>query len=643
MADATDILRANLAALGTHDPALSQRVAQAAAHPPQTLQWTTSRAGPPTATLTHDGKALALASRYDPLAEARKLVETIDHAKHAGIIMLGLGIGHHVALAATDMGEYGLMIVFEPDLALIRSVFERIDCTRWLAMPNVILADDAMDRSELTRRIDRFASMLTLGTILVEHPPSRARCGDKLAAFGKVMTDILSYCRTNVATALVNATRTCANLAANVHLYATGADTDALHNLASGWPAVCVGAGPSLVKNVDLLRDPAVRRNVVVIAVQTTLKPLLDRGIRPDFVTALDYSAICRRFYENLPPLPDVTLVAEPKSNPTILENFPGPMRLLRNEFLDTMIGPLARPRKAIATGATVAHLSFYLAQHLGCDPVLFIGQDLGFSDGLYYAPGTAIHDVWAPELGPFTSVEFMEFTRIMRHRRHLSRHTDIHGRPIYSDEQMVTYLKQFERDFAQAASGGQRIIDCTEGGMPKAHTTPMPLAEALQLYAARPVPAIPMPAPGVDGAKIVTLRGHLQRLLDDVQAVRRATRDSVPILRDMLAQQRNPAKFADLYRKLKRHQTKVESLGDAFALVCHMNTIGAFHRARNDRSIHHQETDALRRQARQIERDLKNMDWTLQACDETVKILADAIARTSAAAVSRAPQRAAA
>ena len=53
---------------------------------------------------------------------------------------------------------------------------------------------------------------------------------------------------------------------------------------------VSVGAGPSLARNIHLLADPAVRRNVVVISAQTTLKPLLDRGIQPDFVTALEWS-----------------------------------------------------------------------------------------------------------------------------------------------------------------------------------------------------------------------------------------------------------------------------------------------------------------------------------------------------------------
>ena len=54
--------------------------------------------------------------------------------------------------------------------------------------------------------------------------------------------------------------------------------------------------------------------------------------------------------------------------------------------------------------------------------------MDLGFSDGLYYFPGTAIHDVWAPELGPFNTLEMMEWRRIVRHRNHLKKLDDIRG-----------------------------------------------------------------------------------------------------------------------------------------------------------------------------------------------------------------------
>ena len=118
-----------------------------------------------------------------------------------------------------------------------------------------------------------------------------------------------------------------------------------------------------------------------------------------------------------------------------------------------------------LPAGATVAHLAMYLARFLGCDPIAMIGQDLGFTDGLYYAPNAAIHDVWAPELNPFNTIEMMEWQRIVRHRLHLNKTVDVHGKSIYTDAQMHTYLQQFERDFAEYRAGAE-IIDATEGGV---------------------------------------------------------------------------------------------------------------------------------------------------------------------------------
>ena len=63
--------------------------------------------------------------------------------------------------------------------------------------------------------------------------------------------------------------------------------------------------------------------------------------------------------------------------------------------------------------GSTVAHLAYYLAEHLGCDPIIFVGQDLGFTDGLYYLPGTSYEDVWRPELGRFCTMEMKNWEQL--------------------------------------------------------------------------------------------------------------------------------------------------------------------------------------------------------------------------------------
>lgn len=623
MPNNTDILCANLDHLRRTEPELAQRLAETA---PAPLTWAESRAGPAYATIEHNGRQLALASKYDPFAEADKLNTTIDRARHGGIIMLGMGLGYHIARFAETLGDTCIMIVYEPNLPLMRAVLERIDHTAWLGMHNVIVGDASMDRSALTARVEKFGGIITQGTVLVTHPPSRQISGDALSAFGEVITEVMAFCRTTVATTLVNMARTVHNLSMNVSHYAAGANTNELFHAAQGCPAVCVGAGPSLARNVELLANPDVRRNVIVISAQTTLKPLLDRGIRPDFVTALDYHEISRRFYEGLPDLPDVTLVAEPKAHESVVDNFPGPVRVTQNKFLDKLLGELARPIVPIQAGATVAHLSVYLAQHLGCDPIILIGQDLGFSDGLYYCPGTAIHDVWAPELGRFNTVEMMEWQRIVRHRGSIERAQDLRGRPMFTDEQMLTYLKQFERDFLKAP---QTIINATEGGMAIKHTRPMTFADALAQFAVKPAPDLPLPSREHDPDRLQQVADLLQRRLDDVAEMRRLSGETIPLLRRMKLQQRNQKKFEKLFNQIEDHRKKVNALGDTFDLINQLNSIGAFKRARADRALENlPQDDPFEHQARVIDRDIDNVDWLIQACDEAKQTFETALSR---------------
>lgn len=364
---------------------------------------------------------------------------------------------------------------------------------------------------------------------------------------------------------------------------------------------------------------------MVIISAQTTLKPLLDHGIRPDFVTALDYHAISKRFYEGLPRLDDVTLVAEPMANPQILDSYPGPIRVTHHGFLDLLLAEAARPIVPIPFGATVAHLSFYLAQHLGCDPIILIGQDLGFSDGLYYCPGTAIHAEWAPELGRFNTLEMMEWQRVVRHRGHLEKKQDIYGKPIYTDEQMQTYQKQFERDFAKAP---QVVLDATEGGLAKQHTAQITLHEALQRYAQQPVPALPLPEQALDDDRLGLTESVLKRRTAEVQELRELSQRTLPILREMKRHQRDQHRMRKLFGRLDPLQRRVADLKEAFKLVNDLNTVGAFKRARADRAIENAQVEEFQRQGQRLERDIENVDWLIQACDEALEILRDAAVR---------------
>jgi hypothetical protein len=278
-----------------------------------------------------------------------------------------------------------------------------------------------------------------------------------------------------------------------------------------------------------------------------------------------------------------------------------------------------------IRYGATVAHLSVYLAQHLGCDPIILLGQDLGFSDGLYYCPGTAIHRVWANELGPFNTLENLEWQRIARHRKHLSKREDIHGRPVFTDEQMTTYLNQFERDFAEAK---QQIIDATEGGLAKAHSQAMPLREALTAHASRPVPKLAVPAINVQPQRLQAVITQLENRLGEVKRLHKLSRETMPLLKEMSEHLEDESRSAAVYEKIQANKRQVDELKGTFNIIQQLNSLGTFKRAKADRKITRRDLSGIEKQRAQIERDLENVRWIKEACDEAMDIFSQALVR---------------
>ncbi len=567
----------------------------------------------------------ALCSRHRPLDEADRLAAGCDIVEHAVFAVLGFGAGYHVRRLAERLGRHGIILVFEPDVALLRSVLERVDHAAWMSESIVLFLTDPDDRGTLAGKLSQAEAIIAQGLEILVHPASRSRLGDAAQRFGKSLADHVDAAKVTLLTTLMRSVDTIRNYVFNIDHYAAGPGVTELRGAAAGRPAVVVSAGPSLKRNLHLLAAPCVRERCLIIAAQTTLRPLLAAGVRPHFVTALDYHEISRRFYTGLTPddVAGTTLVVDPKAHPVILDSFPGALRCCTAPFLDELLGGHRRPMGDLPPGATVAHLALYLARYLGCDPVALIGQDLAFSNGLYYAPGTAIAEVWAPELNPFNTMEMMEWQRIVRHRLHLKKLRDVHGRPVYSDMQMLTYLQQFERDFAAAERQGLTTIDATEGGLEKQHTVAMPLGEFLERFAQATLPELPAAPRGLDAARLGAAGRRLAEVSTEIDALRAAARDAAGLLRHMLIDQDDPAAMAGHFERIEALKQEVDARSASFAVLRHLNQLGEYRRFRADRRLSLSGNLSPREHQRaQIQRDLDNVSFIADACEEILQLL---------------------
>jgi hypothetical protein len=572
-----------------------------------------------------------LASRRRPMSEAERLADTVDLEANGGVCVLGFGLGYHCRALGERFGDKGVVVCFEPDVGLLRAVLERVDHSAWIESGHFVLLTDPDDRASLAAAVRGVEGVLTLGASIVDHPASVKRLGNAGRRFGRTFANVLRVTRTSIVTTLVQSEVTLRNMLMNLDRYATGRGVTELSGVASGRPAVVVSAGPSLARNIHELARPGVRDRFVIIATQTTLKPLLRAGVKPHFVTALDYHEISRRFYEGLTEkdVEGVTLIAESKANPAILDAFPGDVRCPSDERMRMLLEPgFPSSPGDLPSGATVAHLAYYLARHMGCDPVILVGQDLGFTDGQYYAAGAAIHDVWAGELGPFRTLEMFEWERIVRAKSLLHRRQDVLGRAIYADEQMASYLQQFEVEFAEDAARGRSVIDATEGGVAKRGAVPMKLAEALTRFGAGDAVELRIPSgPRHDPAeRLPKVRAHIERAAGDSAELARLSRDAAGVLREMIERQGDQGRVNDLITRVYALRDEARRLEPAYGLVQFLNQTGALNRYRADRAIDLSgDMDEIERQRRQIERDIQNVEWLAMCAEMLEGLLTDA------------------
>ena len=614
----------NLAALWAADAELA--AALEALHPVAPYPVEPSKAGPPTIAVPADGggKAIYLHSRYQPVEEANRLVEAVTPEKSLAFYVHGFGLGYHVEALFERAGDEAMLVVFEPDLRLLWTALGQRDFSRMIESRRLMIVHKP-DKSDLFMRLTPHAALISVGAESIIHPPSLQVAGEFHRQVQTWLSDFASFSRTSLNTLVLNSRRTAENIARNIGWYVATPSLSRLENRHKGEPAVIVSAGPSLRKNIHLLQG--LQDKAVLVAVQTTLKPLLEKGVRPHFVTSLDYHDICTRFFEKLPAGLETELVAEPKAASAIFDLYPGPSSLLGNDFADSLLREMKLPKARLPSGATVAHLAYYLAEHLGCDPIVFVGQDLGFSDGLCYAPGTSYDDVWRPELSRFCTVEMKQWEQIARERFILRRIPDHRGRPMYTEERLFSYLQQFERDFARSRA---RVIDATEGGAAKRGATPMTLADVITEFCPRPLrtQGVPVESAGLRWDRLSEAIECLRRRAAEAERVEQLSRETLPLLEEIRDHVDDQPRVNHAISRIDALRARMNELGATYDLVTQLTQSTELRRFQADRKLSASKgIDANERQRRQVARDIDNVRGVMDAAADFRRLMDDVIA----------------
>jgi len=629
---------ANMKALWQWWPMLAQQVDRVDEQ--ELIDCQTTRSGELTCQLPGAaGEPIYMHSRYDPQREAQRWAQGAlelaekqqqQNEDNGRIPMCyfidGFGLGYHVqALFDNLLGE-AFIVVSERNLVLIRTALEHLDYSEMLGSGRVIIVTGTQ-REEIFKKLQGRATEMMLGVVFTR--ALQRVDGDFHAQVHSTVAEYASFMRSHLISLLANCMITCKNILYNLPTYMGTSSIGILSNRFKNCPAVIVSAGPSLRKNIETLKK--IRDKVVVIAVQTTLKPLLAQGIKPDFVTSLDYHEISKRFYEGLEDLSEVHLVAEPKATWHVIDYYRprGPVSLLKNEFSDLILRDTKDEHEGLTAGATVAHLAFYLAEYIGADPIIMIGQDLGFTNNVYYSPGNALHEAWRGELNRFCTLEMKEWERIVRNRKILREIKDINGKKLYTDEQMFTYLQQFEKDFAKCPV---RVIDATEGGARKQNCEMMSLQEAADKFCRKPIDrnkfSYRQHINRFDAGRLEETRAILEKQREQVKEMKEISEETIELVRRMRELVDEQEHLNRLMVRLDELRTQVKHRDETYRLIMFVSQMAEMYRLRQDRALELDGIEGKERQRRQLTRDIGYVTEIKNGCERLIKLLDESLER---------------
>jgi len=456
----------NLKALEEKQPELVElmREARDSSH----IEILTSEAGIPTARVTtHQGAKVILHDLKDPVARAQEHVQKLQLTGNNGSVLLGFGLGYLALEMVKAMEKGHLLIICETDIALFKVALEHVDLTPALESRRVkILLGKDIDLS--TTIVNMAIKFLTSKISVVKFHPSRATDPGTYASLEKKAQETALTLQINANTILYGGREMAGNILANTPEIIRSAGVKRLFDRFKNIPAIVVGAGPSLDKNVTLVRE--VRDKAVIIPVDRALGLLLPLGITPHLVPSIDYQK--KNYDGKYAPLQmdeKLFMVFAQTLYHKITTTFWGPkFTMHQSDNLSSALSYYWGDKGSVSSGMHVGHLAFCMARNIGCNPIILVGMDLAFTGNKFHAEDIE------------TSVP------ISPSEQYASE--DIFGNRVDSDPAFKSFVIELNTEIKKTDA---LCIDATEGGARKEGTTIMRLRDAIDEYCQDDYPEI--------------------------------------------------------------------------------------------------------------------------------------------------------
>lgn len=408
--------------------------------------------------------------QLDSLYDSNILMEVwADNQKKIGsyqmkYIFCGFGNGMYIREILKRSDSTARILVYEPSKRLFSFVLDNFDVSDLLSDERLtVIVEQYYDRS-FEDELYRVVTYSDLENLVYQAYPNYEKLFSvKVKETDHVIQLMYSSIRATQNVLDRYGARYSANGLLNIKHFLKGRSvTDFYKKMEKNIPVIIVASGPSLDKNVEILKQAKGR--CMLVGLDSSVKALLKHGILPDLFVSVDARKDINHFTDE--HIAGIPVICELSSNHQLLsiveekKFFINDMNPYINQFF-TKRGILF---PVFTTGGSVANTACAIFCSMGFQTIIMVGQDLAYTNNRTHAMDT-LRGGLREDTGEKEGVMVEGY----------------YGEKVKTSYEFQLYLKWFEDEIAQ--NPDIKFINATEGGAMIHGAENMPLKNVIEQY----------------------------------------------------------------------------------------------------------------------------------------------------------------
>jgi len=411
-----------------------------------------SNSGPITLFLKDDTTEYYVHSKYDPVGEAIRTIEShkeISDYNH--VLFIGIGLGYHIEAFCEKYPEKDFSVILISH-EIGHYAFNRIDLSerKYSNLKQLYIANTEFEFAQISSFI---IDMMRERTYIVNLPSYNRLFKDEVTYINNKIRDLALNRRFNLKVNTAYEKRWIVNSISNFkHTLNTQNAIHSYKEKLANKPVIIVGAGPSIEYDIENLREIKESGSAYLFAVGSGMNILLNNGIIPDAVCTYDPSTLNIKVFEKVIEQNkfDMPLIFGTSVSNDVLASHKGAKihLITEQDNLSRYYFKHENNEKVdfVHDAPSISVVILEMLLKIGASPIIFAGLNCAY-----------LHDSWYPE-----SLDYSHLKDVLA-KQSVSMTKDVEGNEIKTTRTLMKIKSGLELHLGKPHNSV--VYNATQGG----------------------------------------------------------------------------------------------------------------------------------------------------------------------------------